>query len=155
MASRNRVDLIGRIGNDPEVRYTAAGEAVVSFRLATTETWKDKATGERKESTDWHRIVLFGKVAEIASQYGSKGREVLIEGKLKTRKWQDKEGKDQYTTEVQVHEYAGFMLLGPKPTSSAPSTGGEAPDKSHDKPRDNAGGKPKSFEFDEGQDIPF
>lgn len=151
MASRNRVDLIGRIGSDPEIRYTGSGDAVCNFRVATTETWKDKATGERKESTDWHRIVLFGKVAEVAKQYGTKGREVAIEGKLKTRKWQDKDGKDQYTTEVQVHDFAGFMLLGQKPAAPAQSNGGGAPDQS----QESKGNKPNSFDFDEPGEIPF
>lgn len=155
MASLNRSMLIGRIGTELEVRYTAAGEAMVNFRLATTETWKDKATGERKENTDWHRISMFGKVAEFANQYASKGREVFVEGKLKTRKWTDKDGKDQYSTEVRVTEYEGFKLLGPKPSAPAPAAGNPAPAKSSDT---EGSSNPSSFDFDEGgqgTDIPF
>jgi len=147
MASLNRVSLIGRIGTDLEMRYTAGGgDGFCSFRVATTETWKDKTSGERKELTDWHRVVLYGKVAEFAKQYGSKGREVFIEGKLKTRKWQDKDGKDQYTTEVVVREYEGFKLLGPKPSASTQNSG----DAGTADTKDTSYPKPDSFEFDEG-----
>jgi single-strand DNA-binding protein len=96
----NKVILIGNLGQDPEVRYTANGTAVANLRIATSETWRDKQTGEQKENTEWHTVVLFGKTAEIASQYLKKGRQVYIEGRLQTRKWQDKSGNDRYTTEV-------------------------------------------------------
>ena len=96
----NKVMLIGHLGADPEVRYTAGGSAVANLRVATTEKWRDKESGEKKEATEWHSVVLFGKLGEIAGEYLKKGRQVFIEGRLQTRKWQDKEGKDRYTTEI-------------------------------------------------------
>ena len=96
----NRVILVGRIGQDPEVRYTNNQSAVVTLSLATSESWKDKNTGEREERTEWHRVVCFNKLAEIAGQYVKKGSQIYIEGSLKTRKWADNQGQDRYTTEV-------------------------------------------------------
>jgi single-strand DNA-binding protein len=100
MASVNKVILVGNLGKDPETRYTADGAAITNITLATTDSWKDKATGERKEQTEWHRVAFFGRLAEIAGEYLKKGRSVYVEGRLRTRKWQDKEGQDRYTTEV-------------------------------------------------------
>ncbi|QBH19212.1 single-stranded DNA-binding protein [Alcaligenes faecalis] len=101
MASLNRATLIGNLGKDPEVRYTAEGAAVCSASIATTHQWKDKATGERREETEWHRVVFYGRLAAIAGEYLRKGRTVLVEGRLKTRKWQDADtGTDRYTTEI-------------------------------------------------------
>ena len=100
MASVNKVILIGNLGRDPETRYTADGAAVTNITIATSDRWKDKATGEMKEATEWHKIAFFGRLAEIAGEYLKKGRPVYVEGKLRTRKWQDKEGQDRYTTEV-------------------------------------------------------
>ncbi|MDR1529360.1 MAG: single-stranded DNA-binding protein [Burkholderiales bacterium] len=100
MASVNKVILIGNLGRDPEMRYTTGGDAVANFSIATTDQWKDKSSGEKKESTEWHRIVLFGRTAEIAGEYLKKGRPVYIEGRLQTRKWTDKDGNDRYTTEI-------------------------------------------------------
>ena len=100
MASVNKVILIGNLGRDPEVRYTPSGAAVCNLSLATTRNWKNRDSGERQEETEWHRVVLYDRQAEIAGEYLKKGRPVYIEGRLKTRKWQDKEGKDQYTTEI-------------------------------------------------------
>ena len=100
MASVNKVILVGNLGADPETRYAPSGDAICNIRIATTDTWKDKATGEKKEATEWHRVVFFGKLAEIAGQYLKKGRQVYVEGALRTRKWQDKEGQERYTTEV-------------------------------------------------------
>ena len=100
MASVNKVILVGNLGKDPEVRYTADGAAIANITLATTDTWKDKTSGEKKEATEWHRVAFFGKLAEIAGQYLKKGRSVYIEGRIRTRKWQDKEGQDRYTTEI-------------------------------------------------------
>ena len=100
MASINKVILIGNLGRDPEVRYTANGAAVCSLRLATTRNWKDRNSGERMEETEWHSVVLYDRLAEIAGEYLKKGRSCYIEGRLKTRKWQDKDGQDHYTTEV-------------------------------------------------------
>jgi single-strand DNA-binding protein len=100
MASVNKVILIGNLGRDPETRYSADGAAITNITLATTDSWKDKATGEKKEQTEWHRVVFFGRLAEIAGEYLRKGRPVYIEGRLRTRKWTDKEGQERYTTEV-------------------------------------------------------
>jgi len=97
MASVNKAIIIGNLGRDPEVRYTASGEALCNITVATSETWKDKATGEKKEATEWHRISFFGKLAEIAGQYLKKGSQVYVEGSIRTRKWTDKEGQERYT----------------------------------------------------------
>jgi len=101
MASVNKVILIGNLGRDPEVRYMPSGDAVANITIATTETWKDKA-GEKQEQTEWHRVAMFGKTAEIAGEYLKKGSQVYIEGKLQTRKWTDKEGQERYTTEIRA-----------------------------------------------------
>ncbi|HCD6619689.1 TPA: single-stranded DNA-binding protein [Pseudomonas aeruginosa] len=98
----NRVTLVGNVGGDPEVRYTADGKAVANITLATTETWKDKQSGQQKERTEWHRVVFFGRLAEIVGEYVGKGTLLYVEGSLRTRKWKDKDGNDQYTTEVSV-----------------------------------------------------
>src|SRR3982751_5026038 len=109
MASVNKVILIGNLGADPETRFLPSGEAVCNIRIATTEKWKDKASGDMKEQTEWHRISLFGRQAEVAGEYLKKGSAVYIEGRIQTRKWQDKEGKDQYTTEIRADR---MQLLG-------------------------------------------
>jgi single-strand DNA-binding protein len=100
----NKVILIGNLGADPETRYMPSGGAVTNLRLATSENWKDKNTGEMQERTEWHRVVLFGKLAEIAAEYVRKGSKIYVEGRLQTRKWQDKEGRDNYTTEIVANE---------------------------------------------------
>ncbi len=100
MASINKVILIGNLGRDPEVRYTPNGNAVCNISVATTRNWKDKSSGDKVEETEWHRVVFYDRLAEIAGEYLKKGRPVYVEGRLKTRKWTDKEGKDNYTTEV-------------------------------------------------------
>ena len=105
----NKVILIGNLGRDPEVRYSPSGQAVANVTIATSESWKDKNTGEKQERTEWHRIVFFGRLAEIAGEYLKKGSQVFIEGRLQTRKWQDKEGNDRYTTEVVANE---MQMLG-------------------------------------------
>ena len=109
MASLNKVQIIGNLGRDPEVRYTPNGNAVCNVSVATTRQWKNKDSGERQEETEWHRVVFYDRLAEIAGEYLKKGRSVYVEGRLKTRKWQDKEGKDQYTTEVSATE---MQMLG-------------------------------------------
>jgi len=134
MASVNKVILIGNLGKDPDVRYMPSGEAVTNITLATTDTWKDKTSGDKKEATEWHRVVFFRKLAEIAGQYLKKGSQVYIEGSLKTRKWQDKEGQDRYTTEIVADQ---MKMLGSRQGSgdvndSAPrerpaQSGGAAP----------------------------
>lgn len=110
MSGVNKVILIGRLGQDPEVRYTASGAAIANLSVATSEKWKDKQTGEQKEATEWHRVVMFGKLAEIGGQYLKKGSNVYLEGKLKTNKWQDQSGADRYTTEV-VLDFGGVMQM--------------------------------------------
>ena len=109
MASLNKVQIIGNLGRDPEVRYTPNGNAVCNVSVATTRQWKNKDSGERQEETEWHRVVFYDRLAEIAGEYLKKGRSVYVEGRLKTRKWQDKEGKDQYTTEIIATE---MQMLG-------------------------------------------
>lgn len=108
--SVNKVILVGRLGKDPETRYMTSGEAVTNATLATSENWKDKS-GEKQERTEWHNLVFYRRLAEIAGEYLKKGSQVYIEGKLQTRKWQDKEGKDRYTTEIIVNE---MQMLGSK-----------------------------------------
>src|SRR3981189_3441382 len=100
MASVNKVIIVGNLGADPETRYTPSGDAVTNIRVATTDRWKDKASGEMKEATEWHRVAFFGRLAEVAGEYLKKGSQVYIEGSLRTRKWQDKEGKERTTTEI-------------------------------------------------------
>jgi single-strand DNA-binding protein len=125
MASVNKVILVGNLGKDPETRYTASGEAMANITLATTDTWKDKTTGDKKEATEWHRVAFFGKLAEIVGQYLKKGRQVYVEGSLRTRKWTDKEGQERYTTEIIASE---MKMLGSREGMS------DAP------PRENGGG---------------
>ncbi len=105
----NKVILVGNLGNDPDVRYTANGAAVSNISIATSESWKDKETGEQQEKTEWHRVVFFGRLAEIVAEYLKKGSQVYVEGRLQTRKWQDKDGHDRYTTEVVANE---MQMLG-------------------------------------------
>lgn len=113
MAGRgvNKVILVGNLGNDPEVRFAPNGSAIANLSLATSDSWIDKNTGQRQERTEWHRVVIFGKLAEIAQQYLRKGSKVYIEGKLQTRKWQDQSGQDKYTTEIVVDGFGGQMQM--------------------------------------------
>ena len=111
MADLNKVQIIGRLGADPEVRQFPNGGAVANLSLATGESWKDKTTGEKKERTEWHRVAIFGKLADIAGQYLRKGSKVYLEGQLRTRKWQDNTGQDRYTTEVVVQGFGGRMIM--------------------------------------------
>lgn len=122
MASRgiNKVILIGHLGQDPEVRYMSSGGAVANITLATSEAWREKQTSEQKERTEWHRVVLIGKLAEVAGEYLKKGSQVYVEGKLQTRKWQDQGGQERYTTEVLVDSFNGVMqMLGGRPQGGA------------------------------------
>ncbi len=129
MASRgiNKVILIGNLGNDPEVRYMPSGGAVANLTLATSESWRDKTTGEQREKTEWHRVAVFGKLAEVAGEYLRKGSQVYIEGQLQTRKWQDQSGQDRYTTEVVVQGFNGVMQMLGGRQQGAPAAGGQAP----------------------------
>ena len=149
MASVNRVTIIGNLGKDPETRYAPSGDAVTNITVATTETWKDKATGEKREATEWHRVVFFGKLAEIAGQYLKKGSQVYLEGKLKTRKWQDKDGHKRYTTEINADE---MKMLGGKGDGqqSEPQRQQQAPQRQQAQKPASGGG---FNEFDD--DIPF
>jgi len=129
MASRgvNKVILVGNLGQDPEVRYMPNGGAVANITLATSESWRDKQTGENKEITEWHRVVLFGKLAEVAGEYLKKGSQVYIEGQLRTRKWQDQGGQERYTTEVVVNVGGTMQMLGGRQqggNAGAPAGGG-------------------------------
>ena len=121
MASVNKVILIGNLGKDPETRYAPSGGAICNVRIATTRNWKDKATGEKKEETEWHSVVFYDRLAEIAGEYLKKGRPVYVEGRLKTRKWQDKEGQERYTTEIIATE---MQLLGSREGMGAPAEDG-------------------------------
>lgn len=121
MASINKVILIGNLGRDPEVRYTPSGAAVCNVSVATTRNWKDKSSGDKVEETEWHRVVFYDRLAEIAGEYLKKGRPVYVEGRLKTRKWQDKDGKDNYTTEIVAEQ---MQLLGGRESSGGGGYGG-------------------------------
>lgn len=127
MASRgvNKVILVGNLGQDPEVRYMPSGGAVANITIATSESWRDKQTGEQKEQTEWHRVVLFGKLAEVAGEYLRKGSQVYIEGQLRTRKWTDQQGVEKYTTEVVVNVGGTMQMLGGKKEGGQP--GGNGP----------------------------
>lgn len=117
----NKVILVGNLGADPETRYMPSGKAVTNIRIATSESWKDKQTGDQQERTEWHGIVLFDKLGEIAAEYLRKGSQVYIEGSLRTRKWQDKEGKDRYTTEIIARD---MQMLGGRGGAGAAAGGG-------------------------------
>jgi single-strand DNA-binding protein len=147
----NKVILVGNLGKDPETRSLPSGEAVANVTVATSESWKDKATGEQKDKTEWHNVVFFRRLAEIAGQYLKKGSQVYIEGKLRTRKWQDKEGKDRYTTEIVADE---MQMLGGKPGGA--SGGGNNERAGSSAPRSEpAGAMPVAEKNFEDDDIPF
>lgn len=139
MASVNKVILIGNLGADPERRVFPNGDTVVNLRLATTDKWKDRQTGEDREQTEWHRIVLYRRLAEIAAQYLKKGAPIYVEGRLRTRKWQDKDGQDRYTTEVEASE---LRMLGAAP--------GKNTDRNSPPANSTAGST-----YDPGEDYPF
>ena len=125
MAGVNKVIILGNLGKDPEVRFMPNGGGVANLTIATSESWKDKQTGEQKEKTEWHRVVMFGKLAEIAGEYLKKGSKVYIEGALQTRKWQNAQGQDQYTTEIVVQGFNGTMqMLDSRGGSGAQAGGG-------------------------------
>ena len=124
MASINKVILVGNLGRDPEVRYTQNGNAVANLNLATNEVWNDKS-GQRQERTEWHRIVVWGKQAEIAKEYLSKGRQIYVEGSLQTRQWEDKDGQKRYTTEIRCQR---FVMLGGRGEGRSESVGGSEPE---------------------------
>ena len=143
----NKVILVGNLGADPETKYGPSGDAITNLRIATSESWTDKNTGQKQERTEWHRGVVFKKLAEIAAEYLRKGSQVYIEGSLRTRKWQDKEGRDQYTTEIVAND---MTMLGGK-------GGGDAPAPERRQERKPAAAAPAAGGFDDGgdDDIPF
>ena len=149
MASLNKVQLIGNLGADPETRYMPNGDAVANIRLATTESWKDKASGEKKEITEWHRVVFYRKLAEIVDQYLKKGAQVYVEGRIRTRKWQDKEGQERYTTEIEAIEMQ--MLGGRQGGDSGSGEPGRSSPSSA--PQRSSQGAPRNTT--EEDDIPF
>lgn len=181
MASRgvNKVILVGNLGQDPEVRYMPNGGAVANITLATSESWNDKSTGEKKEITEWHRVVLFGKLAEVAGEYLRKGSQVYIEGQLKTRKWTDQAGVEKYTTEVVVNVGGTMQMLGGRgnadnggqpqgrgnnsnsggwgqpqqPRHSGPTGGAQQQRPQQNKPQQQNGSNEPPMDFDD--DIPF
>lgn len=148
MASVNKVILIGNLGKDPETRYTNSGDAIANFSIATTDKWKDKS-GEMQEKTEWHNIVMFGRQAEIAGEYLVKGKPVYIEGRLQTRKWQDKEGNDRYTTEIVGDR---MQLLGSR-DDSRPPAGAQRPPPAKGSPQRQGGPTKNDDGFED--DIPF
>lgn len=147
MASRgvNKVILVGNLGGDPEVRYLPSGGAVANITLATSESWRDKATGEQKEQTEWHRVVLFGKLAEVAGEYLRKGSQVYIEGQLRTRKWTDQAGAEKFTTEIVVNVGGVMQMLGGR-QSEAPASG--AANQQSRKPQQKSNEPPMNFDDD-------
>ena len=148
----NKAIIVGTLGRDPEIKYTANGSAVVNINVATNESWRDKNTGEMQERTEWHRIVMFGKLAEIAAQYLKKGSQAYFEGRLQTRKWQDQNGQDRYTTEIVANE---MQMLGGRPDGSGGTTNFQS------RPQNQKPAEQPSNEFDapgsdDGfDDIPF
>ena len=120
----NKVILVGHLGKDPETRYMPSGSAVTNLRVATSESWKDKTSGDQQERTEWHSVAMFGRLAEIAAEYLRKGSQVYIEGSLRTRKWQDKEGRDRWTTEIVANE---MQMLGGRSDAGAPARAAAEP----------------------------
>ncbi len=157
MSSRgvNKVIIIGRLGQDPEVRYAPSGAAFANLTVATSEQWRDKQTGEQKEQTEWHRVVISGKLAEIAGEYLRKGSDVYLEGKLRTRKWTDQNGVDKYTTEIQVGINGTMQMLGGKQGGSeqtqAPRNSGQ---QQRQTPQQQYQHSEVPMDFDDS-DIPF
>ena len=127
MASVNKVILIGNLGRDPEVRHTAGGDAVATFTMATTDRWADPQSGERKERTEWHRVVAWGKQAEIAGEYLRRGRQVYLEGSLQTREWTDQQGQKKYTTEIKCQRFQMLGAKGEGSSAPAPAPSASAP----------------------------
>ena len=156
----NKVILVGNVGGDPETRYMPSGSAVTNITIATNESWKDKQTGEQKERTEWHRVAMFNRLAEIAAEYLRKGSQVYIEGKLRTRKWQDKSGNDRYTTEIIADE---MQMLGGRSGGGGGNFGGgsqgggqggsQGGSQGSDQGGGNAPPQPGPDDFDD--DIPF
>ncbi len=143
MAGINKAIIVGRLGRDPEVRYTTDGRAISNFSIATSDEWKDKDTGEKKERTEWHRIVAFGKLGEICGEYLSKGRQIYIEGRIQTREWEDKEGNKRYTTEIVASQ---MLMLGTKDSGGSTNALAESKSSDHQETPDST---------PQDDDIPF
>ena len=157
MASVNKAIIVGNLGRDPETRYSANGEAITNINVATTDTWKDKATGEKKEAVEWHRISFFGKLAEIAGQYLKKGSQVYVEGSLRTRKYTDKDGVEKYATDIRADT---LQMLGNKQSDalqSSPAPRDQAPEDNRSRQqRNTANARSSAPDFsDMDDDIPF
>ena len=142
----NKAIIVGTLGKDPDTRYTQGGNAIVNASVATNESWRDKNTGNQVEKTEWHRIVIFGKLAEIAAQYLKKGQQVYFEGKIQTRKWQDQSGQDRYSTEIVANE---MQMLGGKPSGTKQNTG------QIDMPAKTPAGNQTDSQFDDIPDSQF
>ena len=157
MASKgvNKVIIVGNLGQDPEVRYMPnGGKAVATLSVATSESWRDKQTGENREITEWHRVALFGKLAEVAGEYLRKGSQVYIEGQLRTRKWQDQTGQDRYTTEVVVGQNGTMQMIGGRQGGNA-SGGSNGQDPAQSSPPCGAGAQHADEPPTDFDDIPF
>jgi single-strand DNA-binding protein len=153
MASVNKVIVVGNRGADPETRDLPSGEAVTNIRVATTDRWKDKASGEMKEATEWHRIAFFGRLAEVAGEYLKKGSQVYVEGSLRTRKWQDKEGHDRYSTEIRGDV---MQMLGSRAGSGEPRSAPAEAAESRSEPASRPAANKPAGKFDDmADDIPF
>lgn len=155
----NKVILVGHLGQDPEVRYMPNGGAVANLTVATSDTWRDKQSGEQKERTEWHRVTLYGKLAEVAGEYLRKGSQVYIEGQLRTRKWQDQSGQDRYTTEVIVDIGGSMQMLGGKQdggqqNNQRQQSSGNGRQQQAQKQTPPASSEPP-MDFDDDSDIPF
>jgi single-strand DNA-binding protein len=161
--SVNKVILVGNLGKDPEVRHTQDGKAIVSLSIATSESWRDKTSGERKEKTEWHRVVIFNEaLAKVAEQYLKKGSTVYLEGQLQTRKYQDKDGVEKYSTEVVLQNYRGELtMLGGRPNSGDSAGGGYSGGEDFgasspmDRPRSGGSGPKQTFARDLDDEVPF
>lgn len=149
----NKVIIVGNLGQDPEVRYMPSGQAAANFSVATSESWKDKQTGQQQERTEWHRISMYGRLAEIAGEYLKKGSKVYVEGALRTRKWQDKSGQDRYTTEIIANEMQ--MLDGRGGPSAGGSDFNQSNDYQHSEPQSSSQPSMAQAAGDLDDDIPF
>ena len=147
----NKAIIVGNLGRDPEVRYTANGNAIANITVATTESWKDKQSGERQEKTEWHRVVFFGRLAEIAGEYLKKGAQVYIEGRLQTRKWEDKSGQERYTTEIVASE---MQMLGSRGGDASGASGDDYSSATRSATASSGGGA-SGRDPDLDDDIPF
>jgi single-strand DNA-binding protein len=153
MAGVNKVILVGNLGAEPEIRYMPSGDAVANVRIATSETWKDRNTGQKQERTEWHNVVFFGKIAEIVQQYVHKGSKIYVEGKLRTRKWQGQDGQDRYSTEVVVDMNGTMQMLDTRSSEQTSSPRPQNPPRQSANPSAPNQGQDPGYDPDD--DIPF